>query len=956
MTLLQFARFLMARLELFLLGPPRVELDGAPARFDTRKAMALLAVLAFAEGPVGRDTLAALLWPDYARARAALRRTLSALQAVIGFDWILSDTHELSLRRSENLIVDIDTFRTFSQAAHSGSVAERRAQLRHAALLYRDDFLAGFTLRDSAPFDEWQRSWADRLRRDFADVLEHLSALEAEAGSLPEAIACANRWLGLDPLNEPAHRALMALYARAGQRGAAVQQYRECVRVLESELGVAPLDATTALYRDLVEGREAPAAAVRSGGADPNVSRLSQANAAIPLIGRDAEWQALERARAGLERDGALIIVEGPAGVGKTRLISDWFEHARERRARAVIAHCHEGEASLAFAPIVALLRQGLALPGATERLKSVPAWLRGAAAHLVPELGDASTALPPDAADARLRVFEAVWATLLALTAGPGAALIAIDDLHWADAASIDLFAYMARRLHGHPVGLVATWRDDAVPADHALRALVAAQRRSNAALHLSLEPLAPDAVSVLVATLPDVDDGLAGPLFAETQGLPLLLVAYLAALRDGAWTGRDEIDLPNPVREILQARLDRASPLGAQLIAAAAVIGRSFDVSTLRWVSGRSEDEVVAGLEELVRLGLVAEGEVYDFAHSRLRDLAYSGSSLARRRILHRRVAGALAGRERGDERGDEDGVVASHLERAGEDRQAALAYARAGAHARRVAALATAQQHFERALALGHPDPAAVLTQIGDLLTLDGRYDDALGRYESAAAIATGGQLATLEALIAEVHRRRGEWALAAEHVRAGLAALSETPDVALEARLTADLSLTNYQAGARARARELARAALALAEGAGDPSALAQAHNLLGLLAREDHDLETAVDHLERSRAVARSLGDVGAHTAALHNLALARADAGSVEQALALAEEALILCEAQGDRHRAAALLNTQADLLHRIGREIESMDRLKQAVARFAAIGGDPRQAVHPGIWQLNSW
>ena len=66
----------MARLELFLLGPPRVELDGAPARFDTRKAMALLAVLAFAEGPVGRDTLAALLWPDYARARAALRRTL----------------------------------------------------------------------------------------------------------------------------------------------------------------------------------------------------------------------------------------------------------------------------------------------------------------------------------------------------------------------------------------------------------------------------------------------------------------------------------------------------------------------------------------------------------------------------------------------------------------------------------------------------------------------------------------------------------------------------------------------------------------------------------------------------------------------------------------------------------------------------------------------------------------
>ena len=942
----------MARLALFLLGPPRVELDGAPARFDTRKAMALLAVLAFAEGPVGRDTVAALLWPDYAQARAALRRTLSALQAVIGFDWIISDSHDLSLRRSDNLFIDLDAFRDQLQAARTGSLEGRRARLRDAAQLYRDDFLAGFTLRDSAPFDEWQRSWADRLRRDLADVLEQLSALDVEAGALTEAIASAGRWLSLDLLNEPAHRALMRLYARAGQRSAAVQQYRECVRVLDRELGVAPLEETTRLYRELVEGRPPTQTSVLVDDALTMGARPVPPATPMPLVGREREWMTLDRAFDGIGQDGALIILEGPAGVGKTRLMLDWFDEVRLRGAVAVVARCHEGEASLAFAPIVSLLQQALALPGAAERLKSVPAWLRGAAAHLVPELGDATAGLPPDAADARLRVFEAVWAVLLALTAGAGATLIAIDDLQWADASTLELFAYMARRLHGRAIGLVAAWRDDAVPHDHSLRALLAAQRRSGTVVHLTLPPLERDAVAALVAGLPDVGDDLAGPLFAESRGLPLLLVAYLAALREGAWSATDGGELPGAIREILQARLARASSLGAQLLAAAAVIGRSFDAGTLRVVSGRSEDEVVSGIEELVRLGLLEEGAAYDFAHSRLRDLTYASLSLARRRLLHRRVAEALAGRERSED----DGVMANHLERAGEERQAALAYARAGAHAQRLAATSTALQHFDRALALGHPEPATVLTQIGDLLTREGSYDDALERYESAAALSTGLALAALEARIAEVHRRRGEWALASEHVSAGLAAVTETPDVVLEARLTADLSLTTYQAGDRGRARDLARTALALAEGAGDPSALAQAHNLLGLIAREDGDLDAAVDHLERSRAVAQSLGDVDAHAAALHNLALARADAGSVEQALALAEEALILCEAQGDRHRAAALLNTQADLLHRAGRKAESMDRLKQAVARFAAIGGDPRQAAHPGIWQLNTW
>ncbi|MFQ5617253.1 MAG: BTAD domain-containing putative transcriptional regulator, partial [Anaerolineales bacterium] len=110
--------------------------------------------------------------------------------------------------------------------------------LTQAARLYRGDFMTGFTLRDSPAFDDWQFFEAERLRRKFAGALERLVACHAKRDELDPAIQHARRWLALDPLHEPAHRVLMRLYAQSGHRAAALRQYRECVRILESELGV----------------------------------------------------------------------------------------------------------------------------------------------------------------------------------------------------------------------------------------------------------------------------------------------------------------------------------------------------------------------------------------------------------------------------------------------------------------------------------------------------------------------------------------------------------------------------------------------------------------------------------------------------------------------------------------------------------------------------------------------
>ena len=196
----------MSRPVLLLLGSPRLERDGEPVEVDTRKAIALVAYLAVAQGRHTRDALATLLWPEYdqARARAALRRTLSALGEARAEGWLEVDRESVGLKREE-LWVDVDRFhgRLAECRTHGHSEADVCPEclplLTEAATLYRDGFLAGFTLRDSSNFDEWQFFQAESLRRELAGALERLVRAHGARGEWEPAIAYARRWLGTSP-------------------------------------------------------------------------------------------------------------------------------------------------------------------------------------------------------------------------------------------------------------------------------------------------------------------------------------------------------------------------------------------------------------------------------------------------------------------------------------------------------------------------------------------------------------------------------------------------------------------------------------------------------------------------------------------------------------------------------------------------------------------------------------
>jgi DNA-binding SARP family transcriptional activator/tetratricopeptide (TPR) repeat protein len=926
----------MPMIEVQLLGPPRVAREGRVLSFDTRKATALLAHLCLTESARPRDALADLLWPDadLGHARGALRRTLSTLRGALGADHVDATRDQVRLVRGADLVVDVDTFRA------------RRAEgdLAGALAVWGGELLEGFVVRDAPAFEEWAETTAAALRREVAATLGAL-AVEREADGDPAAaLALVRRWLSLDPLHEPAHQALIRLLAVTGDRAGALVQYRECARTLSRELGVPPLRETTALYEAINEGSfatrpEGPSSPDIALSDDADSSRAAPAAPTPAFVGRGVDVAALLAAFDRVTEHGRVALVEGEAGIGKTRLVEELVARVRQAGSRVAWARGYEDESGLPYRPVVDLLR---------ERAREDPGWLDeldgpvlAEVARLVPDVAAALSprSLPdpvsPEEPAAEGRFLGALWDAVTRAVTGPAPGVLVVDDAQWADEATLRLLSFGMRRLAGRPVLVVIGWR---TPHDHPTRH-AASRAAGNGGTALRLGRLDEEAVGELVRSVSaaDVDPELVHRYWTTTEGVPLMLVEFLRA-------GDSGDHLPSGVRGALEARLAPASETARQILSAAAVLGRSFDVDTVRTVSGRSDDETVASLEELVRRGLVREREAdYDFDHELLRAVAYDHTSLARRRLLHRRAAAVVPSLA----------AQARHHELAGRDDAAAEAHRAAGEQARAVFANAEALDHLRRALELGHPDRSGLQTALSDVQVVLGDYGGALVSLRAAAADASPEDLPRLEHRLGRLHVRRGEHLLAEAHLQAALSALP-ADDLAARASVTADLALAVHSLGEPDRAGRLASEAVALADRAEEGHALCQALNLLGMMAATDGDVAEAITHLHRSRALADELDDGDLQVAALNNLALAHRARGDLTVAVELTEEALATCAHLGDRHREAALHNNLADLLHALGRGDDAMRHLKRAVEIFADVGEGGE--LQPEIWKLVRW
>ncbi len=352
----------MPELSLRLLGSPRVLVDGAPVVLGRRRALALLAFLAVEPGPVGRDRLAAVFWPDEdpASARAALRRMLSVLRASLGDSWIGGDRDAIELAGTVHVdaVALRDAARSIDADGYGADLStECAARLGAAAGLYDGDFLAGFSLPGCPAFDEWQTLETETLRDSASGLLDRLADWHETRSELDRAIDLGRRRLAVDLLHEPAHARLMRLYALAGRRASALRQYGECARILEAELGETPGEETVRLFEAVRSGELRPAAESRPVARESGRTRLPAAT--TPFLGREAELDDLAKRLA--DPACRLVTIAGSGGVGKTRLAVE----AASRNA----AHFPDG---VFFVPLARATSPELIAPAIADAVDAV--------------------------------------------------------------------------------------------------------------------------------------------------------------------------------------------------------------------------------------------------------------------------------------------------------------------------------------------------------------------------------------------------------------------------------------------------------------------------------------------------------------------------------------------------------------------------------------------------------
>ena len=344
-----------ARFRLHLLGSIELTIDGAPASgIKSDKTRALLAyLLVEADRPHRRESLAALLWPESSETAAltSLRSALANLRKVsqdcqIGPPYFLIDGNSLQFNRSSDHSSDVEEFCAVNPASDP---AERLAE---AVEVYRGNFLEGFTVPDSAAFEEWALIKREQLRLKMLDMLLRLASHYEQSGDFDRAISYARRIVEIEPWQEDGHRQLMRLLAYSGRRSSALVQFVTCQRTLEKELGVQPERETIALYEDICAGRferkvAQPVEEPPFPGSPPykGLQYFDETDAGL-FFGRERLTSRLVghlQEMAIQEAGSRILTIVGASGIGKSSLVRGGLIPAIQRSGMLAEQHSPAG-------------------------------------------------------------------------------------------------------------------------------------------------------------------------------------------------------------------------------------------------------------------------------------------------------------------------------------------------------------------------------------------------------------------------------------------------------------------------------------------------------------------------------------------------------------------------------------------------------------------------------------
>ena len=702
-------------------------------------------------------------------------------------DVLRDDGQEICLAGQEDLWVDADAFEALLD---SGNVE----QLLQAQALYGGEFLP------EERTAEWATNRRQFLRRRWVGILLDLADRRIAAGNTAGAVEFLDRLLAADPTNEAATGRLMVVLARVRRRGEALQLYQRFVEVLRREHGLSPSQGTKSLFEALQRGEDVtlpagspllqeprPAAeATRTDSETPApIGRSHQS----PLVGRDLEQESVRALLLAAKPGGRLHATSGPraqcmllfgeAGIGKTRLAEEAAREAQREGWSVLWGRAYAQEGNISYRVWTDVLRMAVARDYSLQQEVERHAQLYQPLVTLLPEWH----ALLPEAvlplaapAQAQLRLWEAARHFLLAASER-APLLIVLDDMQWADGSSCELFGYLVRQIGDHPIVVVGTCRESELPSP--LRALLSDLQRERKAETLSVGPLGDEQIRALIAPVPDV---LLQRIQIRAAGNPFFAEELARGIGSAAVQSGQDPPLPETIAAALEGRLSRLSNSCQQLLGQAAVLGGSFDFSTIYQLVGAllasapSEELVLDLLDEALRAGLLTEEGTgtritYAFWHPLLVSHLYSGLSATRRASLHRRSAEILRQGYQGRE--DEGAaLITHHLIRGGAEasqisREACLA----GDYAYVLSAYHEASRHYRLAIEqleqIQHrasPEEqqhlAAVLERLGECAMIEGNYEEARSSYERVLALRGSEALAAAQC---ETQREAGLQAL-------------------------------------------------------------------------------------------------------------------------------------------------------------------------------------------------
>ena len=708
--------------------------------YSTRLQTLITYIILHRSAPVVRQQLAFIFWPDTSesQARTNLRNLIHQLRQALPFlsNFITIDNNILEWHSDTAFRLDIDAFRQCLVVAPGQGPAKEG--LEEAVRLYTGDLFP-------ACYDEWILPAREELHQMFMGALDRLAFLQEEAREYPQALNTARRLVQADPLQPAANQRLMRLYTLVGDRPAALRAYHTYSRQLWQELGTKADAEIEELYQRIRAAAKSPdKATIKLSAKD---STKPEERETSPLVGRTEEWRKLlalwQNAGTGKIQVG---FITGEAGIGKTRLIAELTQWAELQSIPIDTATCYPAEGSLPYGPVMSWI-QARPIPALDK------VWL-AEISRLLPELRQKVHGLP------RLEPLQEVWqrqrlfeALARAVLGRSRIQILVLEDVQWCDRDTLEWLHFLVRFTANVSLLVLVTMRQGEIAQDHPLRAFQTALRSEGYYSEIELHRLAmADSLQLIEQTSQQayhhgIDPDTAASMYQHTEGNPLFLVEMV---RLGQTSLENLLAASGRIQAVLSRRLDQLSHGTREMTALAATIGREFALAVLRQAGGESDEHLVKAIDELLHSYIVKEisPDTFDFTHDLLRQAAFSGLSMAHRRLLHRKVAEAYVHLDQFAQH-PRHAEIASHFERAGLALQAVGRYRLAADDAADIFANSDAWDYLRRAVELAESagigdhqeisfeDFAMLLEKAGSILALDGKYQQALPYFERALA---------------------------------------------------------------------------------------------------------------------------------------------------------------------------------------------------------------------------